>query len=120
MKNGMARRDFLRYAALATAGVVTGCAAPPTPVPPARTTTSVPPGAPHINASQAVVPTVASPSVNPTATSGAQATATGPVIRYVPGSTIKLEQLLGEEGKERHQPTTGDTTWRQFDLKTVR
>jgi hypothetical protein len=40
----------------------------------------VPAGAPPTNTSQSVVPTVASPSVNPTATSGAQATATGPVI----------------------------------------
>jgi hypothetical protein len=30
---------------------------------------------------------------------------TAPVIRYVPGSTIKVQQLLGEEDKERHQPT---------------
>ena len=34
------------------------------------------------------------------------------VIRYVPGSTIKLEQLLGEEDKERHQPTRSRTVTR--------
>jgi hypothetical protein len=31
------------------------------------------------------------------------------VLRYVPGSTVKLEQLLGEEDKERHQPTLSRT-----------
>lgn len=34
------------------------------------------------------------------------------VIRYVAGSTIKLEQLLGEEDKERHQPTLSRTVTR--------
>ncbi len=32
-----------------------------------------------------------------------------PVIRYVPGSTVKVEQLVGEEDKERHQPTLSRT-----------
>jgi hypothetical protein len=36
----------------------------------------------------------------------------GPVIRFVPGSTIKLEQLVGEEDKERHQPTRSRTATR--------
>jgi hypothetical protein len=31
------------------------------------------------------------------------------VLRHVPGSTIKLEQLLGEQDKERHQPTLSRT-----------
>jgi hypothetical protein len=34
---------------------------------------------------------------------------TAPVIQYVPGSTVKLEQLLGEEDKERHHPTRSRT-----------
>jgi hypothetical protein len=34
------------------------------------------------------------------------------VLRYVPGSTVKLEQLLGEEDKERHQPTLSRTVSR--------
>jgi hypothetical protein len=34
------------------------------------------------------------------------------VLRYIPGSTIKLEQLLGEEDKERHQPTLSRTVTR--------
>ena len=38
-----------------------------------------------------------------------QGTATVSVIRYVPGSTHKLEQLVGEEDKERHQPTLSRT-----------
>jgi Domain of unknown function (DUF4185) len=75
-------------------------------------TPHVPPQVLRTNAGQPVVPTVASPSVNPTATSGAQATATAPVIRYMPGSTVKLEQLLGEEDKERHQPTLSQTVTR--------
>jgi Domain of unknown function (DUF4185) len=38
--------------------------------------------------------------------------ATEPVLRYVPGSTIKVEQLLGEEDKQLHQPTLGRTVTR--------
>lgn len=88
----------------------------------APATTNVSPGASPTNTSQPIVPTMAPTnasrpavptaaphSVNPTATSGAQATATGPVLRYVPGSTTKLEQLLGEEDKELHQPTLSQT-----------
>ncbi len=36
----------------------------------------------------------------------------GPVLRFVPGSTAKVEQLLGEEDKERHQPTLSRTVSR--------
>ena len=39
-------------------------------------------------------------------------TAAGPVIRYVVGSTVKVEQLLGEKDKERHQPTLSRTETR--------
>lgn len=35
-----------------------------------------------------------------------------PVIRYVPDSTVKVEQLIGNEDKERHQPTRGQTVTR--------
>jgi len=35
-----------------------------------------------------------------------------PVIRYIPGSTTKLEQLIGDEDKERHQPTLSRTVTR--------
>lgn len=38
--------------------------------------------------------------------------ATGPVLRYVPGSTVKVGQLLGEEDRERHQPTLSRTVTR--------
>jgi len=31
------------------------------------------------------------------------------VIRYIAGSTVKVEQLVGEEDKERHQPTRSRT-----------
>jgi hypothetical protein len=37
---------------------------------------------------------------------------TAPVMRYVPRSTVKLEQLLGETDKERHQPTLSQTVTR--------
>jgi hypothetical protein len=37
---------------------------------------------------------------------------TAPVIRYQAGSTIKVQQLLGEEDKERHQPTLSRTVTR--------
>ncbi len=37
---------------------------------------------------------------------------TAPVLRYVPGSTIKVEQLLGEEDKQLHQPTLSQTVTR--------
>ena len=38
--------------------------------------------------------------------------ATEPVLRYVAGSTIKVEQLLGEEDKQLHQPTLSQTATR--------
>jgi uncharacterized protein DUF4185 len=38
--------------------------------------------------------------------------ASASVIRYMAGSTIKVEQLLGEEDKERHQPTLSRTASR--------
>ncbi len=43
---------------------------------------------------------------------------TEPVLRYVPGSTIKLEQLVGEMDKERHQPTRSRTFSRYGVLGT--
>jgi Domain of unknown function (DUF4185) len=38
--------------------------------------------------------------------------ATGPFLRYEPGSTVKVEQLLGEEDKQLHQPTLSRTATR--------
>lgn len=35
-----------------------------------------------------------------------------PVLRYVAGSSIKVEQLLGEEDKQLHQPTLSQTATR--------
>ncbi|MGH7744703.1 MAG: hypothetical protein ACREQ5_07795, partial [Candidatus Dormibacteria bacterium] len=35
-----------------------------------------------------------------------------PVLRYVAGSTTKVEQLLGEEDKQLHQPTLSQTVTR--------
>jgi Domain of unknown function (DUF4185) len=37
---------------------------------------------------------------------------TEPVLRYVAGSTTKVEQLLGEEDKQLHQPTLSQTATR--------
>jgi Domain of unknown function (DUF4185) len=51
-----------------------------------------------------------------TAVPGAQATPAAPVIRFVAGSTVKVEQLLGEEDKERHQPTLG-LTWTRYGIQ---
>jgi len=53
--------------------------------------------------------TSAGEDVKPALPPAPQGTAIAPVIRYVPGSTIKLEQILGEEDKERHQPTLSRT-----------
>ncbi len=39
-----------------------------------------------------------------------------PVLRYLAGSTAKLEQLIGDEDKERHQPTRSQTVTR-FQLE---
>lgn len=40
------------------------------------------------------------------------APAASPIIRFVAGSTVKLKQLLGEEDKQRHQPTQSRTVTR--------
>jgi len=42
----------------------------------------------------------------------AHADGPSPGLRFVPGSTEKLEQLLGEQDKERHQPTLSRTLTR--------
>ncbi len=39
-------------------------------------------------------------------------TVSGPEILYLSGSTVKLEQLIGDEDKERHQPTRSQTVTR--------
>ena len=44
-----------------------------------------------------------------TSTIRGQGPAGSPGLRYVPGSAVKVEQLLGEEDKERHQPTLSRT-----------
>ncbi len=41
--------------------------------------------------------------------SGQAGNAGAPTLRYIPHSTEKVEQLLGEEDKERHQPTLSRT-----------
>jgi hypothetical protein len=39
-----------------------------------------------------------------------------PVLRFEPGSTVKVEQLLGEEDKEKHQPTPS-LTWTRYGIQ---
>ncbi len=88
MNNGVTRRDFLRYAALAGAGIVIVMdRASPIRVPSA--TAPIP----------ATSQYAASVSVSPSAS---LATADGPLITYVPGSNVKPEQHLREEDKELH------------------
>lgn len=55
---------------------------------------------------------LAFPSVDQLEKSDAQTTATEPVISYVPNSTVKLEQLIGDLDKELHQPTLSQTVTR--------
>ena len=55
---------------------------------------------------------IASPSVNYSGGLDAQSTVSEPIISYVPGSTVKLEQLIGDLDKERHQPTLSQTVTR--------
>ncbi len=43
---------------------------------------------------------------------GAVPPAAEPVLRYMAGSTVKVEQLLGEEDKQLHQPTHSQTMTR--------
>jgi hypothetical protein len=51
-------------------------------------------------------------AMNPTGRSRAQATSPAPVIRFLAGSTVKMQQLLGETDKEKHQPTLSLTETR--------
>jgi hypothetical protein len=37
-------------------------------------------------------------------------------LHYIPGSSIKLEQLIGEENKERHQPTRS-RTFKRYQIR---
>lgn len=46
----------------------------------------------------------------------AQGTLPAPAIHFVPGSTVKLQQLLGEEDKEKHQPTLS-LTWTRYGIR---
>ena len=67
---------------------------------------------PHLAFAADRAGTLAREDGKPPANAPAQNAATGPVIRYVSGSTVKVEQLVGEEDKERHQPTLSLTSTR--------
>jgi lysophospholipase L1-like esterase len=56
--------------------------------------------------------TSAREEVKPPVVAPPSGTAAAPAIRFVSGSTIKLEQLIGDEDKERHQPTRSQTVAR--------
>ncbi|MGD0750333.1 MAG: DUF4185 domain-containing protein [Anaerolineales bacterium] len=64
---------------------------------------------PNLHALLVSQATSVSPTVNPPATPAAPNAAGGTLLTYIPGSTAKLEQLLGEEDKQLHQPTLSQT-----------
>jgi hypothetical protein len=63
--------------------------------------------------SSAVSPTPAKVSATPASTPPAAGRAANPgrevALRYVPESTVKLEQLIGDQDKERRKPTNNQT-----------
>jgi hypothetical protein len=61
---------------------------------------------------QPVTPVVLPESFNAEHAFSAVPPATEPVLRYVAGSTVKVEQLLGEEDKQLHRPTLSQTVTR--------
>ena len=71
--------------------------------------TAISDSAPHAEGQPPHTPAGEEGKAVPTARPAAMA---GPVIRYVPGSTTKLEQLVGEDDKERHKPTLSRTVTR--------
>jgi len=89
-------------------------AAPPTTqTPPAsghgETATQPRTQAPSKAPAKAPAQTTQAPEQTPTA-------GPAPIIRYISGSSIKLEQLVGDEDKERHQPTRS-RTFTRFGLQ---
>jgi len=51
-------------------------------------------------------------SAQPGFSAGAQGSGSAPTLHYVAGSTMKLEQLIGDTDKQRHQPTLSQTAKR--------
>ncbi len=139
MKNGLTRREFLRFAALAGAAVLSACGTAPSAAAPAPTATArarllrtpipathtpVPAtSGPLLATPTTTIPSSPTPSATPTVAQAAatvakatptiaQAAAAVPTIRYIAGSSTKLGQLLGETDKQRHQPTLSQTETR--------
>ncbi len=86
---------------------------PPAPTSPAPVT---PQGRTAVNppatTAPATIPTVTTPAPTPTKKTPvpvSQPPKAEKVLLYVPGSTVKLEQLIGDEDKEKHQPTLSQT-----------
>ncbi len=109
LKKGITLGRFVWCAALAaavTAGCIRVVVSPPaSPVP----ETPSPQASPAVQASATANPTL--PSSIPTPPDSLT-DASGPVLTYIAGSSVKLEQLLGEEDKERRQPTLSQTETR--------
>jgi hypothetical protein len=103
MEMGKALEKILRGAAVAVAVITASCApASPASLPPTATSR---PASPPISASPTFVTAARPLAATPP-------TAASPVLRYIAGSTVKLEQLLGEVDKEKHQPTLSQTETR--------
>ena len=92
------RRKFLRYITVGAAAVLQGCSLPLTPPTPASNNPTTP-------APGAIISTSGQPGVSPTPNHSLGVLS----ISYLPGSTVKLEQLNGEEDKQLHQPTLSQT-----------
>ncbi len=88
--------------------LLAACGSPATP--PA---TQVPRTRARLRASLPPPTSTVAPTVAPPATASATPSIEKEtVLEYIPGSTVKLEQLLGEEDKELHQPTLSRTVTR--------
>ncbi|MDR3573942.1 MAG: DUF4185 domain-containing protein [Anaerolineaceae bacterium] len=95
---GITRRDFMRSAVLFGAAALSqGCNFPLTRSTPARLNTAT------------AKPDPLSPTAIRLPTQPADSTAAAPAISYIPGASQKLEQLIGDEDKQLHQPTLSRT-----------
>lgn len=93
MKKHISRREVLCCVPVAVGAAALACALPTVPV-------------------LLATPATAAPPAGATATGPAAPTAARPTLTYVPGSSTKLEQLLGETDKQLHKPTLSQTVTR--------
>ncbi len=73
--------------------------------PATKPSASTPPSAPPALAP----PVVATPPAKKTSVPPNQPPKFEKTLQYVPGSSVKVEQLIGDEDKEKHQPTLSQT-----------